>query len=227
MKSRKRLLLSVFVMVILSLLLAIPTFAKPKLNKKNVTLQVGQSVKLRVTGRGKQKVKWRSSDEDVAFVDSGGTVETFGVGTAIIRAKVGKTTLKCKVTVKSAPTPTPVPTPTPPTPAITIDTQSVPFHISTLGATIHHEIDIEKIDVQIAPTSNNRYNVTFVITAVKTSEVMSFFESIHWKIYNSDNILLGGAAFKAYNVGVGDRFVASSSFTGAPAGHYRLEIISD
>lgn len=76
--------------------------AKPKLNKKKVTLTVGKKVKLKVKNAGKKKVKWKTSDKKVAKVNKKGVVKAKKAGKATITAKVGKKSFKCKVTVKKA-----------------------------------------------------------------------------------------------------------------------------
>ena len=73
--------------------------ASIKLNKTSVSIGVKQSTTLKVIGTNK-KVKWSTSSKSIATVSSTGKVEGKKVGTAIISAKVGKKTLKCKVTVK-------------------------------------------------------------------------------------------------------------------------------
>ena len=76
--------------------------AKPKLNKKKITLTVGEKVKLKVKNAGKKKVKWKTSSKKVAKVNKKGVVKAKKVGKATITAKVGKKSFKCKVTVKKA-----------------------------------------------------------------------------------------------------------------------------
>lgn len=76
--------------------------AKPKLSKKKVTLTVGKKVKLKVKNAGKKKVKWKTSNKKVAKVNKKGVVKAKKAGKATITAKVGKKTLKCKVTVKKS-----------------------------------------------------------------------------------------------------------------------------
>lgn len=70
-----------------------------KLNCTRKTLYEGDSFKLKVKGT-KKKVKWSSSDEWVADVDSDGTVNCFLEGRATIMAKVAGRTLKCRIVVK-------------------------------------------------------------------------------------------------------------------------------
>ena len=72
--------------------------SKVKLNKSTVTIYRGVSTSLKVLG-SKKKVKWSSSKKSVVSVSSG-KVKGIKAGTAYIYAKVGKRTLKCKVTVK-------------------------------------------------------------------------------------------------------------------------------
>ena len=72
---------------------------KVKLNKSAVTIYRGASTSLKVSG-SKKKVKWSSSKKSVASVSASGKVTGKKGGSAYICAKVGKRTLKCKVTVK-------------------------------------------------------------------------------------------------------------------------------
>lgn len=90
-----------YVLLILAIcmLMAVPTYAKPKINKKKITLIVGKKAKLKVKGT-KKKVKWSSSNKSIASVSKKGVVKAKRPGKVTIRAKVGKKTLKCKVTVK-------------------------------------------------------------------------------------------------------------------------------
>lgn len=74
--------------------------ASIKLNKKAISLDVGKTQKLKVAGT-KAKVKWSSTDFNVAKVNKSGVVTAVSSGSATIKAKVGKKTLSCKVTVKA------------------------------------------------------------------------------------------------------------------------------
>lgn len=80
---------------------------KPALNKKTLSLQVGETAKLKVV-KNKNKISavtWKTSKKKVATVKKG-TVTAKSAGSAVVKAifKVKgakkKTTLKCKVTVK-------------------------------------------------------------------------------------------------------------------------------
>ena len=70
-----------------------------KLNKKAISLDVGKTQKLKVYGTN-AKVKWSSTRPSVAKVGKSGIVTAVSYGSATIKAKVGKKTLSCKVTVK-------------------------------------------------------------------------------------------------------------------------------
>ena len=72
-----------------------------KLNKKTVTLDVGKTQKLKVSGT-KAKVRWSSTNVNVAKVDKNGTVTAISSGRVTIKAKVGKKTLSCLVIVKES-----------------------------------------------------------------------------------------------------------------------------
>lgn len=81
--------------------------ASIQLNKKNVTLTVGQSTTLKVKGTTK-KVTWTSSDKKVATVTKKGKVVAKQQGKATIYAKVAKKKLKCKVVVRKKSQPAPL-----------------------------------------------------------------------------------------------------------------------
>jgi len=90
-----------FVLVI-GLIISTPNFyaaaASPKLNKKAVTITIGNTAELFVKNT-KKTVKWSSSNKVVAKVDSDGEVTAKKAGKAKITAKVGKKKYKCNVTV--------------------------------------------------------------------------------------------------------------------------------
>lgn len=71
--------------------------ATVKLNKKNLSMVIGDSTTLKVNGA--KSVKWSSSNKKVATVSSKGKVKAVASGTAVITAKAGKKKLTCKVTV--------------------------------------------------------------------------------------------------------------------------------
>lgn len=72
----------------------------PTINQKSATLLAGQTLKLKVSNKGKNSIKWSTNKSKVATVKNG-TVTAVGKGTAVITAKVGNKKLKCKVTVKA------------------------------------------------------------------------------------------------------------------------------
>jgi hypothetical protein len=102
----KKIMKSFLVALAVLMVLAVPVdvdAASIKLNKKKMTIYVGQSVTLKVKGAKKKKVKWKSSKKKIAKVTNKGKVTGCKVGKATITAKVGKKSLKCKVTVKKFP----------------------------------------------------------------------------------------------------------------------------
>ncbi len=74
------------------------TVQSPKLSKTKLSLKYGKSYKLNLSGTN-QKVKWSSSNTNVAIVSSKGKISTIGNGTAIITARVLGKNFSCKVTV--------------------------------------------------------------------------------------------------------------------------------
>ena len=73
--------------------------AKIKLNKKNVTIYVGNTMQLKLTGT-KKKVKWLSNKKKIAKVTKNGKIKGVKAGKAIITAEIDKKKYTCKVTVK-------------------------------------------------------------------------------------------------------------------------------
>ena len=81
--------------------------AKPKLNKKKITIKVGKTKKLKIKNLKGKKVKWKTSNKKVVKIKKTKkktVVKLKGkkAGTATITAKIGKKKYKCKVTVKGA-----------------------------------------------------------------------------------------------------------------------------
>ena len=72
-----------------------------KICKKSKTMYVGDSYTLYVVGTS-EKAKWSSSNKKVATVSSKGKIKAKKVGKCTIKAKVGKKTYSCKLTVKKA-----------------------------------------------------------------------------------------------------------------------------
>lgn len=75
---------------------------KYSLNKKKVVVCVSKKYtqKLKVKGAKGKKIKWSSSNKKVVRVTKSGKLRGLKKGKAIIKARIGKKTLKCKVTVK-------------------------------------------------------------------------------------------------------------------------------
>ena len=62
---------------------------KPKLNKKNITIMMGKTSRLKLKNN-KKKVKWRSLNKKIATVTKKGLVKGKSEGKTTIVAKVGK-----------------------------------------------------------------------------------------------------------------------------------------
>lgn len=74
---------------------------KPELNKKKVSLYIGQRSKLTVSNAGNKKIVWSTSNKKIAKVSQKGSVLAVKAGTATIKATVKgtKKTASCKVVV--------------------------------------------------------------------------------------------------------------------------------
>lgn len=182
MKMTKRMLclLMMFAMI-LSTVDSIDSQAKkktPKLNKKNLTLMVGKSAKLKVKNT-KKKVKWTSSKKSVASVSKKGKVKAKKAGKTTITAKVAGKKLKCKVTVKKKKTVNPsakataAPTQTP-LPAIPDITTKEPvekgnsivslcvkdYYTLEIKLAKKQELTMEDFDVQIKKNAKGSYQTS-------------------------------------------------------------------
>lgn len=85
------------------------TAKKVQINKKSVTLNSGQTTKLKLKNTRK-KPKWKSSNKKIATVSKTGKVTAMKKGTATITATLDKKNYKCKITVtvkKTKPAETP------------------------------------------------------------------------------------------------------------------------
>ena len=74
---------------------------RKSLNVKKITLSVGQSKQLKVSGVERKKVKWSSSKSSVVTVSKKGKIKAKKPGKAVITAKFPGGKLKCNVTVKA------------------------------------------------------------------------------------------------------------------------------
>ena len=69
------------------------------LSVKEKTLNIGNSVTIKVNNFGSNKVTWSSSNKSIATVTSQGVVKAMKAGNAVITATIGKTQLKAKIKV--------------------------------------------------------------------------------------------------------------------------------
>lgn len=70
----------------------------PYINYKKATVNTGQKFKLKICYSNK-KVKWTSSNKNIATVSSNGQVKATGIGKCTITGKAGKKTYKCAIVV--------------------------------------------------------------------------------------------------------------------------------
>ncbi len=101
MKRWKHLSGLFFIFVLISVM-TVPVFAAGgmRLDKKSATMYAGQSITLKVKGT-KKKAQWSTTNKKVATVQSAtGKVTAKKAGKATIKAKIGKKTLSCKLTVR-------------------------------------------------------------------------------------------------------------------------------
>ena len=88
------------------------TVVNPKISKSKLSLTVGNTSTLKVTG-GSGTVKWASANKKIATVSKTGKITAKTAGTVKITATQNGKKLTCTVTIKAKPTPTPTKKPTP------------------------------------------------------------------------------------------------------------------
>lgn len=75
------------------------TVKNPSISKSKLSIPVGTTYQFKA--RGLSNVKWSSSDTNKASISSSGLMTTYATGKVTIKAKAGKKTYKCKVTVNN------------------------------------------------------------------------------------------------------------------------------
>ena len=81
---------------------AVAREAEFQLNKKKITLKVGETYQLKAPGVSAADVKWSSDNKKVVSVTAQGVIKAKKKGTAKITATAGSTSLSCKVKVVKA-----------------------------------------------------------------------------------------------------------------------------
>lgn len=98
MKNVKNLIVLALAVILVLTCIPMQAQAAVMLNSTSKTMSIGETATLKVYGAS-TKVKWSSSNKSVASVNQKGKVTAKGAGTATIKAKISKNTLKCKITV--------------------------------------------------------------------------------------------------------------------------------
>ena len=109
--------ISVLLLATIMLLDLLPcdySYAKPKvkLSTNSKTLKVGQTAKIKLLNN-KSKVKWSIAGNGILIKKSTkkyAKIKAYSVGKSYLKAKVGKKTYKCKITVEKKTSPTPIST---------------------------------------------------------------------------------------------------------------------
>ena len=95
------------------------TVQAPKLNKTSITLKVGQTYQLKLSGTN-QKITWKSSNSKIVTVNKAGRLQAKSAGNATVTAQANGIRFVCKVKIQKKATPAkPAPTTAPSKPAPT------------------------------------------------------------------------------------------------------------
>ena len=98
----KKIISSLLVLLILSTTLIIPNKVQASsawINETKISVYKGGTYNLEIYGTSK-KVTWSSADKSIVKVNKNGVITGVSNGKAIIKAKIGKNTYSCTVTVK-------------------------------------------------------------------------------------------------------------------------------
>lgn len=102
-KQHKQLLATCSILVLSLSLVAAPDnnvkAKSPAISNKKLTINVGSKYLLKIYNAGSKKVVWSTSRKKIATVTKKGVVKGKKAGKAIIKAKVGRKSYACKVTV--------------------------------------------------------------------------------------------------------------------------------
>ncbi len=92
--------------LLLSVLVAAALFApaavaaQVKLNKTKITVSVGETYKLKLSGAQKEP-RWKSGNKNIVTVSKKGLIKGVKPGDATVRTRVGKKVYKCRVSVEA------------------------------------------------------------------------------------------------------------------------------
>ena len=75
------------------------TVQAPKLNKTSITLKVGQTYQLKLSGTN-QKITWKSSNPKIVTVNKAGKLQAKSAGNATVTAQVNGIRFVCKVKIQ-------------------------------------------------------------------------------------------------------------------------------
>ncbi len=219
--------------------------AKPKLNKKKVTMYVGKTCKLKVKNY-KGKVNWYIDDDSIAKVSKKGKVKAKSSGTTYVYAEVGDDYLTCKIKVKnkkssykSSYTPaTPTPATTPAVeiePELNIQLPSVPCSYSDYyySGRIDTSCTISNVRIEKSYSKyDNDFSVKLYVSGTKTYDDDGYKHSssvdVGWKLYDMNNNVVESGTIYSPGVSIGESFVDAWTYidTDLKPGNYRLVFIN-
>ena len=219
----KRLIKSLAIVMVIALtvtcVLNVNAKTKPKLNKKKVSIYVGNTVKLKMKNT-KKKVKWSSSKKSVATVSKKGVVKGKKAGKATITAKIGKKRWTCKVTVKKKPS-------LPPTPPLNISLKNpLPYAGMELGGDITYRYEISSADIRYAYNRNTNDYLVGIYLSGKATRAKNTKLAIGWQLLNSNSSVIDSGMVLTPNLYTGDTFADAFSVisTNLAPGTYYVEL---
>jgi len=159
--------LSLFIALILITTLAVPSQAVSaatiKLNKTSITLNIGNSDLLKLTGTTKLP-KWSSSNKKIVDINNKGVIKAIKEGTADITAVLNNKKYTCKVTVKG----------------------------KNVVATVTTMLNFDELtkylkDNKITLKQNKDYTTIYTLTASQQKEILKLIKDTFKKSYLSES----------------------------------------
>lgn len=196
--------------------------AKPKISKTAADVPIGYSVTVKVTGAS--DVKWSSDNESVATVKAdGASAKITGkkTGSATISAKVGSTTLKCRVTVKKSFI-------TPSAEKVTVSKgQSKTITLKVSGS---KDIAVSNSNKDVCSTSWDKWNGNAIKLTVKGKANGSATIKVYAKKYSKSTaqeiVVNVGSGKDSYGETIGDGDITESSDTGSSLEEQVVDIVN-
>ena len=258
MKRLKKMLCMVMALVMILTVVNVSDVnatAKPKINKKKVTIRVGNTYQLKVKNY-KGKVKWYSDSGKIVSISKKGKIKAKKVGKATVYAQSKNFLLWCDVKIKKKKSSitntyntvskkqeteteqeTEQETTVSVEPQLNIELPSVPqkcyiYSQYSIGTTTYTKINWDGTitNARIEKTYREFDNCFLVELYISGTKISGFNDSISigWKLYDENKNVVDSGSIITPAISAGESFVDSSTFIGSvKPGNYKLVLQSN